>query len=418
MPDATSSTGSASITTVFSAADAAVGYVFQTRVALLQALGRLGEDQTFSVHLETLDDVVFQQDGDAPELLQVKHHRKATASLTDASPDLWKTLRVWIEGRAGGAIPLDAQLFLITTAAVGAGSAASHLQAADRDEAIALRRLTTTATTSTSRTNATAYGLFRDLPEADREALILSVTVLPGTPNITDVDIELRRKVRLAVRSEHLEPFLSRLEGWWYGRAVRHLRDPAKGAISSAELESKMDDLRDQFHQDALPADDDLFDGEVDASPYGNHPFVRQLEISGIRERRILRAVRDYYRAFTQRSRWMREDLVHVGELGCYKRRLIEEWEIFFDQVADEIGEEAAEEMCQESARRLCNWVEDADIPIRPLTVTHKFRRRCSSVDAGGGGVIPCPAPVMEQVRAWWAGSRGRRRAASWATRG
>ena len=375
MPDAVGSTGSASSATAFSAADAAVGYLYQTRVALLQALRRLSEEQTFSIYLETLDDVVFEPDGDALELLQVKHHKKGTASLTDASPDLWKTLRVWIEGRASGAIPLDAQLFLVTTAAVGAGSAASCLQAADRDETIALQRLTATATTSTSGKNALAYGLFRNLPEADQAALISSVTVLPGTSDITDVDAELRREVWSAARSEHRQSFLSRLEGWWYDRTLRQLRDMGNAPISSAELQFTMDDLRDQFHHEALPVDEDLRLREVDISLYADSPFVRQLEISGIKESRVLRAVRDYYRAFTQRSRWMREELVHVGELGRYERRLTEEWEILFDQVADEIGEEAAEEACRKAAQRLCNWVEGADFPIRPKVVERGLTR-------------------------------------------
>ena len=113
--------------TDFSAADSALGYLYQVRLALLYSLRRLLDDRTFAVYLENLDDVVFEGTGSAPELLQLKHHRSRSANLTDAGPDLWKSLRVWIEGRNAGSIPLDAQLFLITTAEVGSGSAASLL---------------------------------------------------------------------------------------------------------------------------------------------------------------------------------------------------------------------------------------------------------------------------------------------------
>ena len=71
----------------------------------------------------------------------------------------------------------------------------------------------------------------------------------------------------------------------------------------------------------------------------------------------------------------MREDLVEGGELGRYERRLVEEWEIFFDQVADEIGEEAAEEACRQAAQRVCTWVEDADFPIRPRVAERGLTR-------------------------------------------
>ena len=321
---ATNPAMSTSATTPFSAADAAMGYAFQTRIALLQSLRRLSADQIFSVYLETLDDVVFEPDGDAIELLQVKHHKKSAANLSDASPDLWKTLRVWIEGWKSGLIPRDSQLFLVTTASVGIDSAAFHLQVKDRDEAIALQRLAITATSSKNSINQTAYRLFRNLPDADQTALISSIIVLPGTPDITDLDAELRREVRLAVRSEHCQSFLSRLEGWWYDRSVRHLRDPAKMSILSTELDFKIADLRDQFHHEALPVDGDLFEGEVDISSFDGHSFVQQLQISSIHKKRIALAIRDYYRAFAQRSRWVREELVQVGELGRYERQLKE----------------------------------------------------------------------------------------------
>jgi hypothetical protein len=116
--------------TNFSAADSALGYLYQARLALLSSLQRLAQDQTFALYLETLDDVVFDSEAAPLELLQLKHHLKHAANLTDASPDLWRTFRVWMEGRSQGSIPPDAQLFLITTSDAGAGSAASKLMLA------------------------------------------------------------------------------------------------------------------------------------------------------------------------------------------------------------------------------------------------------------------------------------------------
>ena len=110
--------------TDFSAADSAVGYLYQVRLALLSALQRMAEDHTFAVYIETLDDVVFDTSGSAQDLLQLKHHCSRSASLTDASPDLWKSLRIWIEGRSKRTIPADSRLYLVTTSNVGVGSAA------------------------------------------------------------------------------------------------------------------------------------------------------------------------------------------------------------------------------------------------------------------------------------------------------
>jgi hypothetical protein len=47
----------------FSAADAALGYLYQVRVALLWALRRLKSQTEFLVSIETLDDVTFETKG-------------------------------------------------------------------------------------------------------------------------------------------------------------------------------------------------------------------------------------------------------------------------------------------------------------------------------------------------------------------
>ena len=53
-------------TNPFSAADSALGYLYQVRVALLWALRRLKTDDDFVISLETLDDVTFETKGGKP----------------------------------------------------------------------------------------------------------------------------------------------------------------------------------------------------------------------------------------------------------------------------------------------------------------------------------------------------------------
>lgn len=356
---------SAGTPTDFSAADSAVGYLYQVRLALLSALQRLTEDDAFALYLETLDDVVFETTGSAIELLQLKHHCSRAANLTDASPDLWKSLRVWMEGRAQGTIPSDARLFLITTSDVGPGSAASRLLARERNEVEAQQRLDSTATTSTSDTNRVAYDLYRKLSDAERSALLRTIVIAPRAPDIADVGDAIRAEARLAVRREHLEPFVTRLEGWWFGRALRQLVASTLPILSS-EIEGEWNDLQEQFKRDALPVDEDILEQEVDAAAYDNAVFVHQVRLAGIGTKRIASAIRDYYRAFAQRSRWMREELLLVPELEKYERLLREEWELQFHRLADEIGDAAAEGTMRQAAQKVYAWVEDSCYPIRP----------------------------------------------------
>lgn len=102
------------------------------RVALLWALRRLKIDDDFVISLETLDDVTFETRGGKPEeLLQTKHHRNRESTLTDASEDLWKSLRVWFEGHTAKTIPPDTALHLLTTETAPAGSIAARLRSDD-----------------------------------------------------------------------------------------------------------------------------------------------------------------------------------------------------------------------------------------------------------------------------------------------
>lgn len=356
----------------FSATDSALGYLYQVRLALLSSLQRLSKDEDFAVFLETLDDVVFEQNGSALELLQLKHHCNRTANLTDASPDLWKSFRVWIEGRANCSIPADAQFYLITTSNIGEGSSASHLMIENRNEAEALKKLRETAATSTNQTNEPAYRLFRGLSLDDQATLVRAITILPNAPNISGVSDALRIQARLSVKRNHLDSFLIRLEGWWYRRTVEQLINPETPPILSDELESAVDDLREQFKDEALPVDEDILGAEVDFDFYESSVFVQQVKLTGIGKQRILFAIRDYYRAFQQRSRWIREDLILIGDLDKYERRLREEWEFQFARIADEIGDDATEQMKREVAQKIYTWMEDSEYPIRP-----QVRERC-----------------------------------------
>jgi hypothetical protein len=350
----------------FSATDAALGYLYQVRLALLSSLQRLAEDEVFAVYLETLDDVVFEQDGSPLELLQLKHHCNYAANLADASPDLWKSFRVWMEGRANCSIPEDARLYLITTSNIGGGSSTSYLMLKNRNEAEALKKLQQTATTSTNQANEPAYRLFRSLSPDAQAALVRAITILPNAPNISDVSEALRVQARLSVKRNHLDSFLTRLEGWWYRRAVGQLVAPNTPPILSNEIESEIDDLREQFKLDALPVDQDILDEEIDSTVYEDRVFVRQVKLAGVGNRRILAAIRDYYRAFEQRSRWIREDLLLIGELDSYEKLLREEWELQFDRVADELGDDIAEEAKRAAAQDIYAWVEKSCYPIRP----------------------------------------------------
>jgi hypothetical protein len=396
--------------TKFSAADAALGYAYQVRCALLYSLRRIKGIDPFEVSIETLDDVAFTSaEGDPLELLQLKHSLKSISKLGDSGSDLWKTIRAWIESDRVAPFRKGTRLYLISTAVASRESAAARLRCDGRDLSAAVAALDLTATTSESRENAEAYAAWRALTVDRRLDLLDRIEVIDGSPLITDLDTELQREVFGFAARQHRDAFIEYLEGWWFRRVIRQLAGTAP-PIASEELESQLDDLRERFQRQNLPIDEDLLLMELDKAlvdSYKTQVFVRQLELVAASAQRIGIAIRDYFRAYQQRSRWIRRDLVLEVELKGYEQRLIDEWTLIREQLLDEIGPDAADEVLNKTGRKLLKWAEDTLFAIRPSVDTPfisrgsfhiladdrrvgwhpRFQERLSALLAAGNGV-------------------------------
>jgi len=351
----------------YSAAPALVGYVYQCRLALLMALRRVKTDPCLNLSIETLDDVVFEKEGIPVEIIQTKHHMSRKANLTDGSADLWKTIRIWCDLYRGGLTQARPVLCMMTTANAPEGSAAYYLRAENRNVVMAERLLLQTAQTSVSQTNKDAYAVFLELSPESRQELLGSVIILDQGPLIEDIDRLSREALWSACHRSKIEQFLVYLEGWWFKRILKHLLSDKPIPILGEELDSQLNELCEQFKSDALPIYEDLKTATVDSQLYQDYIFVHQLKLIDIGSKRMASAINNYYRAFEQRSRWVREELLLVGDLEYYEQRLIEEWEIHFETMRENLGEDAVDSEKIKAGRIIYDWVEkEADIPIRP----------------------------------------------------
>jgi hypothetical protein len=352
--------------TSFSAVDSMTGYIYQIRYALLEAVRRLPEGQDLQVGIETLDDVTIDSVGDPIELLQLKQHGvKRQARLTNASPDLWKTLRIWIE--TAGSSDGDRRLFLVTTAQAPGDSAASLLRTIDRSVERARILLANTATSSTNQENAHAYSLFLGLRPSQQARFLEQIVIVDAAPTVFEVDSIIKRALYFVVSSSYRSAFLERLEGWWYRRVIRHLDD--RQPIHGAEISAVIDDLRDQLANDNLPIDEVdalLAEHEGAEEDYLHRVFVHQLKLIRVTHPRLLTAIKDWMSAYAQRSRWVREQLIVTGELSRFERRLVDEWHRYFLEMQEELGPGAAEDQMVTSARALYSWAQQLSIQLRP----------------------------------------------------
>ena len=355
---------------IHSASASATGYLYQCRYALLAGLRAIPDRPQLEISVEKFDDVAFEKDGEPTELIQTKHHIDRAANLSDASSDLWKTLSIWSKRVT---IDLDAcfrtRFTLLTTAAAPPGSAASFLGSSDRNEQEADNLLVQIATNSTNKDNAASYAAYANLPNRTRLSLLQAVTILDGSPRITDVREEIVRELYHAAVRDQIERLVERLEGWWFNVVINALSSTEPTAIPVLAIDTRVDELREDFKRDALPVD---FKGSYPSAEVvtnlDGRPFVGQLRKINIGTRRVEFAIRDYYRASEQRSRWAREDLLLDGELESYEQELVEAWEPRYASMLEELTPLCSPEKRVALGQSLFKWAEqDASFSLRSV---------------------------------------------------
>lgn len=351
----------------FGAAGSMTGYLYQVRLGLLWAIRR-SRTSDFTVSIETLDDVSFEVGGQPDAVLQTKHSLNATANLTDLSPEVWKTLRIWLVGLASGEIPPEATRFLIATANAPGGSACAALciEEAGRNVAEAAKRLKHAATSSTNSELKDAFEAYLDLDEAEREALLARIYVVPSQPDAAAIEAQLQSEL-YHVSLHHQALSVQMLEGWWFKRVLCELIHPG-GGIPRAEIDAQITEIQESLKPESLPIDDELdaLMVALDQLPeFANRPFYKQVELVGGSQLRIRNAITSYLQAFRQRSAWTRDDLLFDADLQKYDQRLHTEWELQFAQACDELGTSPSEEVMARAGRAILKWAEDAHVPIR-----------------------------------------------------
>jgi len=326
----------------FSAAGSALGYLAQVEYALLIALRRMDTEDSLRLSLETVDDITFEVEGRPQELWQTKHHVDRQGSLGDASPDLWKTLHNWIESADE-----RSACILYTTATAQADSAAGQLRPERSREAVvtAREKLDAVARAAGNAASADYYERYLALNETQRTDLLERVIVLDAAATGEQITEKLVATVRKATVQQRRGPLVDRLRGWWHGRAMAHLTKVARGEadwIDIREIEDQLHLIAQSLRDDNLPLD---YDNEPEPTSEevasDDRVFVEQLQVILLHHERIRQAVYDHNRAFLQRSRWQREQLLAIGELDSYDRRLMEEWKRVFLPLEEPDGDDA-----------------------------------------------------------------------------
>jgi hypothetical protein len=349
-----------------------LGYLYQVRYALYLLLEN--DDEQAQIGIEKFDDISFSHD-DTPEIMiQLKHHTKAHGDLSDASTDMWRTIKAWSDLVVADSSWLESTRFvIITTAKAPRDSAANYLKpmakSGKRDTHIAFNILKNVTETSKNMKHAGYYTSFQRLGNDLGKKLINSIYVIDGSSNIIDVKADIRKIIRYGSLPKYEDKICERLEGWWYDKAIEYLSSGQPTFISQKQIRSLIASIRDEYTEDNLPIDTPILDKiEIENLPENERIFCKQLRLICLSNPRINLAVRDYYRAFKQRANWIRDDLLYIDELDRYEERLVDEWQRLFltmQEDIEEFGDELDEKIKQRHGKVLFDKIQDKDIRIR-----------------------------------------------------
>jgi hypothetical protein len=211
------------------------------------------------------------------------------------------------------------------------------------------------------------------LSPTQQAVLVSAVRIVDAEPTIDELGKRIVRHVRAAASLEHAERIGGELEQWWQGRVIKHLLNRSQDAIAFQEVHQAIRKIAANYGTATLPVlhqHDQLSDDAHHT--FENRQFVRQLLAIGCNEGLIGSAIRDYYRAYAERSGWIQKYLMWDEELDKYETRLVEAWKEKFYTLENDFTQEHAvslddynDVMCGRFGYQLYKGVMSRDIPIR-----------------------------------------------------
>ena len=342
----------------FAAGKQALGYIYQSRLALLHLL-QLPEN--IGVHIEKDDDLDFIEEGGRKSLASLKH-KSVGDRLTNLSTDFWKSVRIWLE-RYNTDHKLESSLrfFIFTTSEVSENSFLKFfLPYTNCDDFSPIVKIADSKLVkSTSKIIIPIKTDFDLLNEDEKSDFLSRIVIFDNSPRIDEIPDVIIDKCLRTVRREFRQTVFERLEGWWNDLVIKLLTGIRSSEIYGFEISDKLSAITDEYKTDNLPINFRNSKPKGDISPEeDNRLFVMQLREIGIKPNRIQNAIYDYYRAFEQRSSWARENVLFEGEVEEYEDRLVSEWERYRDVVFEDIDDQTANDILISTGRELYKWAE------------------------------------------------------------
>jgi len=315
----------------FDATPSLKGYLYQLRYALLMAIRDSREVDDLddcTITIESVEDISCDHNGESSKLVQVKHSINP-GNITDRSPKIWSTIRVWCQQILSPNIAAQPTFVLLTTNSIESGSIAEKLSGNFklRDVESAKDEMLSIAQKGGNRENSEGYKAFQALSEAERDLLVSSIYFVGDAPDITLVGGDIKKALRGYVNERYLSAFTERVEGDWFVKVIAALLKQGPNAIPLGDIVTTIEQIKKEYDDDNLPDQyefentDPFFESET------KKHYITQLKLIDPSKRLITTAITNCVKARKQRMAWSRAGLLNPGELNIYDQRLWNEWD-------------------------------------------------------------------------------------------
>ena len=359
------------MSTEHSARAQGLGYLYQqVRYSLYLILKKNAPN--LAIRIEGLDDIDIWEEGQLRELLQGKLHLNQNGSLSDRSIDLWKTIGIWSEYVKETKIsPFETTLTLFTTVKAPKDSIASLLHPNYRNPQFACKRLREETKKRVKSLNE-PFDAFMNLSPQQQEQLVESIQIFDSSPNILDITKEIET-LFLAVAEEYRGEVRKKLEIWWLDIVIDHLYNNSEELISKRDVENKLALINEDYK---LQLPDEYWNKspeDISDPKWRDYRFVCQLIAIDVKQEPIEMAIRDYWKAFTQRDKWQNNFRISDDKLAKYEQNLSDNWkycrfdlEMSFEDNHDYSVDDANESDLKRFGRQLYQKTREREIHITP----------------------------------------------------
>lgn len=350
-----------------SAEHSALGFWYQSLYALLILAATPTDDAAIAI--EHLDDVELKADGQKL-LFQLKHSMKAKpVAVGIKSRALWRTVAVWVDILSKISLA-ETSLHLVTVGGILAADPLEALLDPDDDREALTAAMTEEAQwVLNERAEAKVKGeplpysdrykgceAYLKLSEGDRQNLLRRVVIKPNAPTIDQIERELEQHLLILPAAQR--PMVARrLIEWWDRQIVYSLCGKRERVIGRNEFQAQVTEIVGEIDQGTLAAHFETVAKPLEYLPDGM--LTRQITLVKGSGSDVDRAIREEWRARSQRARWTNENPALGAMINDYDAVLTEHWQDRHDEMSEVCADLKDDGKCT-SGLDLLRWTHNA----------------------------------------------------------